>query len=262
MTVPETLIIGINMHGEIPLDNNGDPFQMTIPENMFIIKIDSVTFGVANVSTLDIYEKISENVSNYIETEYKETNDILETANHIKNISVETNIENIENIKKNYNKHNKPVLANYVYHYNKSFTINKYYPNSTLINKNFKLFTKEEEDKYEIDIESIFFFNKIIIYNMDNADVFSLIREYMDPTIEQITLFQLIELFTQMGAKNIIFLDLSCSIFTPIDNTSLTNREIRTKRRNILKTRFGGKKQKKTNNKMTRKRKRKNAPMA
>ena len=263
MSFPETLIVGINTHGEIPLDNNGNPFQMTIPENMCIIKIDSVTPGVKNASTLNIYEKISENVSNYIETEYNETDDISKTANDITNIAVQTNTENIENIKKDYNKYNNQDLANYVYHYNKSFKINKYYPNSTLINKNFTLFTKEEEDKYEIDIESIFFFNKIIIYNMDNTNVFTLIREFMDPNIEQITLFELIELLTQMGAKNIIFLDLSCSVFTPIDNTSLTERSIRTKRRNILKSMkspFSVKNQKKTNkktNKITRKRKNK-----
>jgi len=70
----------------------------------------------------------------------------------------------------------------------------------------------------------------------------------------QITLFELIDLLTGMGAENIIFIDLSCSIFSSDSDTNISKRTIRTLRRDLKKSKiFGGRKRNKSKKNKTRK---------
>ena len=63
----KTLVIGINMHGEIPLMENGYPNTVTVPNNMYINMINAVAPGVPNISNLENYETLSENISERIQ---------------------------------------------------------------------------------------------------------------------------------------------------------------------------------------------------
>ena len=63
--LPKTLVLGLNLHGEIPLNEKGNPY-IGILKLKQLIQINAVTYGVPNVSTFETYDKLSELVSDFI----------------------------------------------------------------------------------------------------------------------------------------------------------------------------------------------------
>jgi hypothetical protein len=249
----KTLVVGINLHGEIPLDKDANPETRRL-DNKFIIKLDAVAPGVPNISTFENYNNLSE-----ITRELVKSNDWInqpmksdrlfnrkykrkmkDFVISIKNRFLEENKENIKGVENLYLKKKKvhePIEheQNFVYNKDNLYTISTVNKGDKVNNKLFLKFTSDELDQLGIDEDDLEGegFNKILIYNLDEEtpiDVFDL----LGPEFTQITLFNLIDLLTGMGAENIIFIDMSCSIFT--SDNSLTKRTIRTARRQIMKT--------------------------
>ena len=98
-----------------------------------------------------------------------------------------------------------------------------------LKNKKIKYTLKGSTKWYEIDIDDANYFNKIIIYNIDCIDLLQQIKLYFGRSY--IYLSELITVLVSMGAKNIIFLDLSCNTF--LAHNKLSERSIRHMRRNM-----------------------------
>lgn len=257
----KTLVIGINLHGEIPLDKDNNPETRKL-DNSFIITMDAVTPGVPFISTLENYNNLSEITKKLVKSndwlnypmqsdrQFAETykNKMIDFVTTIKTKFIKETTENVKGIEHEYSKkrkHNEPFGHEQDFIHNKDslFTISTFDNGDSIANKLFLKFTQEELDQLNIDEIADKDFNKIIIYNLDNIDVF----ELLGPEYTSITLFNLIDLLTGMGAEKIIFIDLSCSVF--ISDSKITKRTIRNVRRQIIKSKKkSGKKQNTTKN--------------
>jgi len=245
----KTFIVGINLHGEIPLDSSGNPETKTIEQN-YIIKLNGVSPGVPNISTLENYNNLNNITRKLVKKNpwlkypmksdrllegYKEK--MVNFVTEIKNKFIEENTENIKGIEKEYSKKRRfndvsEHEQNFIHNKDSIFKITSFETGDTIANKLFLKFTPDELEQLGIDEHVIADegFNKIIIYNLDNTDVFQLLGE----EYQYITLFNLIDLLTGMGAENIIFIDLSCSVFT--SDPEISKRTIRTVRRRLTKS--------------------------
>uniref|UniRef100_A0A6C0DS34 Uncharacterized protein n=1 Tax=viral metagenome TaxID=1070528 RepID=A0A6C0DS34_9ZZZZ len=265
----KTFIVGINLHGEIPLDNSGNPQTKNV-ENKFIIKLNAVSPGVPNISTFENYNNLSDITRTAVETNkwlrepmqserlfegYKKK--MIDFVSDLKTKFIKENAENVKGIEKEHSKkgrHNNisDDQENFLQNKDTMFTINRFETGDVITNKLFLKFTPDELSQLDIDDNIIANkgFNKIIIYNLSNSDVFELLGD----EYKYITLFDLIDLLSGMGAENIIFIDLSCSVFT--SNNKISKRDVRMFRRRLTASHKNvGKKIKKN---ISRKRKTKN----
>jgi hypothetical protein len=241
MEIPKTLIIGLNLHGEIPLDKESNPIVKTL-DNNFIIQFDLVSPGVPNVSTIDNYSMLSEEVGKIVDnfdidwnTRRNKTK-LIELCKQIK----ENLIKNNEKNRKDITKFNRTIknqkLSSFIHSYESGFSISAFKEGDNIFNKQFHKFTKQETKTLKINKKNKYFFNKIFIYNIDGKpDVFELFS-LLGHDVESINLFELIDFFKNIGAENIVFIDFSCSVFQTEEDSTLTDRLIRVTRRNIRKT--------------------------
>lgn len=247
MIISKTIIIGINMHGEMHLDINGIPNQAIVPEGMYISIINATVCGVPNISTLDNYENIAEVVSEQTKTitnwNTMSRGDINNISQSIKNILIETNLEESSNIIKDYQSLYKKGkqnanMAKFSHHYDKAFNISTFDSGSSIPNKLYLKFQEGEVD----DVNNIdpYYFNKIVIYNLDGEpDIFELLQS-IGMNIDEINTLDLLTFLRSLGVENLIIVDLSCNIFKG-DSAHLTDRNIRQIRRTMKR---GGKKSK------------------
>ena len=260
---PKTLIIGINSHGEIPLDNQGNPETTKFKLNQ-MIQLNAVTCGVANISTFDTYHKLSEIVADYIDEtpldwgKQHNKEELMEYVKILQDLLVKNNMEERKDIEKMYKRvKNSELLEQlhrrrYIHTDNKSYNISYYKEGDTITNKLFYKFSPEEIEFYGLDDEIIedAYFNKIFVYNDEyKTNIFDLL-ESQGVVIEEITLFNLIDYLGGMGIENIILLDLSCSVFKDNEGKPLSDRAIRRTRRTMeneqKKKKLGGRRTRKT----------------
>lgn len=241
MSVPKTLIIGVNMHGEIHLQNNGEQYNETVPENMKLTVISAVAPGVPFVSSFENYENMSAKISkriNKIKNWDNLTNSQLTNLTlSIQDLLVETSKEETKDILKMhqhlYTKQDiNPVYQRFAHYYDSAFKIQKYNSNETFTDKLFLKFSKGEVLNPDNIPEE--YFNKIVIYNLEGKqDIFQYLAS-VGLNIEEITLSEMITFLVNIGVENLIVVDLSCSVFKGNTNY-LTERNIRYLRRQMLK---------------------------
>ena len=68
MNTPKTLVIGIYMHGILPLDKNGEMQMQKVPKGLRITTINSVAPGITNISNIETIETIAKQLSSKIKT--------------------------------------------------------------------------------------------------------------------------------------------------------------------------------------------------
>lgn len=240
MPLPKTLVIGINTHGEIPVDENLDIYRHQ--PNINILKIDAVAPGVSNIYTLEHFEKISQQINNYINRTKnwnKLTNkQITKIAHNLTELLLTLNTEEIKNIveehQRLYSKHEPNIhFQRFSHSFEHSYKLNQYSHLEKHMIHN-KIYSKfEKKDYNNPDNIDLYYFNKIIAYNLTGQpDIFDIIKS-LGVNIEQITLFQLIDILINSGVKNIIIIDLSCSTFKS-NHSDLSERYIRSTRRIML----------------------------
>ena len=253
--IRKTLVVGMNLHGEIPLSENNSPQIEMVPNN-YIIKLSAVTPGVPNISTIENYNNLHEvtkelveknawlnepMISSRLQENYK--GKMLKFATELKKKFIEENKENVEGIQSEYFR--KGTIAetlihqqNFVYNTDSMYKINEFNKGDLITNKLFLKFSEEELEQLGID-DYYKGFNKIVLYNFADDGVVYDIFEMLGPDYTQITLFQLIDLLLGMGVENLILIDLSCAVFGSDNN--LSTRNIRNIRRNIqLSNTYGG----------------------
>lgn len=266
--LPKTLILGINLHGEIPLNSDEQVFREPLKIDN-LITLNAVECGVPNVSTINITSVLSSYIDKFIhehsldwlERDYTQG----ELINYITGIN-EIILENIEETNKDiinkYIKSKNEDYSSYVNNLDKSNKITPYIKDDIIYNKLFSKVTPDEINNYHHITGEIYtdnelkYFNKIYIYNSNNFnDIFELL-DMVGYKFESITLFELIEFVLELGVKNIIMIDFSCSVFTK-DGEYLDERSVRTLRREIM-TKSAGGKHKKTRRKNKQKTSRRN----
>jgi len=242
MNIPKTLVIGINMHGELHLKEDGSPLKDTVPENMYISVINAVAPGIPNISTFEKSEQLAEKIYQRIKRR-KNWNKLTKTqidnlSESIKDVLVKTNKEQSRDIIKEHQRlysRNKvnTTFQKFAHQYDHSFRITTYDSGNKMPDKLYLKFGEGEalnpdsiEEKY---------FNTIVLYNLEGEpDIFEILQSVgMD--IDQITTSQLIEFFSSLGVENLIIVDFSCYVFKG-ESKYLTERNIRHTRRKIMST--------------------------
>jgi hypothetical protein len=236
----KTLVIGIYLHGEYHLEQNGNIKTDIIPNGMCVNIIHAASPGVPDVSTLEVKENIAQKISEKIQTNRNYdglTNAEIESLTfELRDLLVRENKQQAKNIIKLHQyqyKHNKitPMLQHFSHYYDNAFKIESYDKLRTIPNKIFSKFSKGELiNPYNIKPNYV---NKIIIYNLEEEpdlfDIFKLINR----NIETISLVQLLTFFRSLGVENLIIIDSTCSVFKG-DKNHLTDRNIRQLRRQML----------------------------
>ena len=246
--IPKTMVIGIYLHGELPLNSNGNIKIDVIPNNMKVNIINGVAPGVPNISTLEDYENMARNVYNKIKR-IKNWDKLTKskTDNITKNIQIllkNTNKTQATKIIKEHqcsyskNQMNNPLnnplnnpFKQFAHHYDNSFRITSYESGDKIPDKLYIKFRKGEvinpnniEEKY---------FNRIVLYNLEGEpDIFEMFQS-VGLNIDEITLGQLLEFLVNLGTENVIIVDLSCYIFKG-EPKYLSERNIRYLRRLII----------------------------
>jgi len=253
----KTLVIGINLHGEIPIDNNCEPEMIKVPNN-YIIKLNTVAPGVPNISTIENYNNLGDIVKRFVK-ENTWLNDPMESTRlkkkyktrmikfvtDLKEKFIEENADNIAGIESEYfkkgvipesHKHKK----DFIHNTDRMYGITEFGKDDVIENKLFSKFSPEQIAQYGIDEDQLGYdkgFNKIVIYNFEDAvtqDLFEMLNVSFGLDLTEITLFDLIDLFTNMSVENLILIDLSCSTFK--SDKGLTSRNTRCLRRDILRS--------------------------
>ena len=237
--IPKTLIIGVFLHGELHLHDNGEINNDVVPAGMRVTVINAVAPGVPNISTLRDYEKMATKISrvvkrkkNYDKLTKCQINELSET---LKDTLIKQNKTQSDDIIKEHQKRYlkntvRPELQKFAHQYGNSFKIKTYGANDKIQNK---LFTKFAEGEV-INPNSVpeKYFNKIVLYNLGELDLFKMLAS-VGLDIDQITLGQILEFLFNLGVQNLIMADLSCSTIKG-NPEFLTERTIRLKRRQML----------------------------
>jgi len=238
--IPETLVIGVFLHGELHMKDNGELNYDIVPDGMRVTVINAVAPGVQNISTLQDYEIMAEKISLKVKT--RKNYDKL-TKSQIKNLSeslrdmlLVTNKNQATNIIKEhqylYSRQKvNPIFGKFSYQYGNSFKIKTHNSGDYIPDKIFIKFSEGEV----INPNNIpeYYFNKIILHNLEGEpDLFEML-ETVGMDIEQIRMEQLMEFLVNLGVKNLTIVDLSCSVFNG-DEKFLSDRNIRQLRRNML----------------------------
>jgi len=239
MSIPKTLVIGIYLHGYLPVNKNKELINEIIPDGLHVTTINAVAPGVPYISTLEEYENMGEQISNTIKTRKNydklTKKQITKLSKYLRNLLVNTNMNQAADILKEhqylYSRNNiNSNLQKFSYQYGNSFKIKTYDSGQIIPNKLFIKFSDGELINPNNFPEH--YFNKIILYNFDETDLFEILASVgMD--IEQISMAQLMEFLVNLGVQNLIIIDLSCSVFNG-ETKNLSDRNIRQLRRNIL----------------------------
>jgi hypothetical protein len=260
MEVPKTIIIGLNLHGEIPIDTDGNPNTMTVKNN-YIVKLNLVSPGVPNISTFENYSNLS-NVTNKIiqksGIDWSKKRNKIKINDLVNDIKEKLKMENLKNFKeindyikipKNESSGINEHMKNFLRNYDNSFEVYKFDKGDSISNKLLYKFTTNELKAAKINKNTINeeFINKIFIYNIEGTpDIFELLKLLGHET-NSITLFDLIEFFENFGVDNIVFIDFSCSVFKHSNHKKVSERQIRQTRREIRKMNTFTRKNTKTN---------------
>ncbi len=232
--ISKTLIIGIFLHGEFHLTNNGELNTDIVPQGIQLTLINAVAPGIPNISTLLCLENVATKISENIKKRKSESDEI---AKNLKNMLVQENTTQSNNIIKEhqylYSKNQtNHVFQKFAHQCCNSYKIKNYKSNDKIPNK---LFTKFNDGNV-INPDNIpeKYFNKIVLYNLEEKelDLFEMLK-LSGLDIEQITLGQMLEFLINIGVQNLIMIDLSCAVFSG-KTEFLTERNIRLIRRQML----------------------------
>uniref|UniRef100_A0A6C0IR31 Uncharacterized protein n=1 Tax=viral metagenome TaxID=1070528 RepID=A0A6C0IR31_9ZZZZ len=236
---PKTVILTVDSHGFYTVDKGEidediiDISTTSIFENSFIknvYKINATILGINNISTKVTCNKTMNKVKKYIKKHNTQLQDFTEDQLHkfvldLRDLLVESNdlfVKSLENDvrifkRKNINKENTKMFSDYLYHYDKSYTIE----HNVLFDKNYVRFEEDKQHNDELR-EMISGINLFDIMNAYNIQIFSL--------------FELIQFLIAFQVENIIIIDFSCSEFKDLNSVrGLTDRDVRAIRRNWLK---------------------------
>jgi hypothetical protein len=239
MNIPKTLVIGIYLHGVLPLNENGEIQKEKVPDGLCVTTINSVAPGISNISTIEDMENIATKLSIRIKTRKnydKLTNlQIKNLSENLRNLLVNINKDQSYDIIKVYHRQYsktqvKSSFQKFTYQYDNSFRIKTYDSFDSIPNKLFNKFSDGELINPKNFPEH--YFNKIILYNLDEFNLFEML-ESVGLDVEEISMEHLMVFLVRLGVKNLIIIDLSCSVFNG-DAKFLSDRHIRQIRRQIL----------------------------
>ena len=228
---PKTVVVCCNTHGEIPIqvdssnnqlmdiDININKMTKELPPGIeHFHKISAVLPGVANISTLENSEYLTQKVFDEIANcEINEKNmwyfvnriqkRLISANQYHHKIIMEQKLSSTDSNAKYLNKFQNysDQMFNRVHFSQKK---------ATFINKIFYRFKPDDLKNMENteSLESAKYFNKIVIMSgneEETLDIFELL-EMVGVHTDEISLYEILELLAGLGATNIAYVDLSC----------------------------------------------------
>jgi len=209
---PETLIICINTHGIIPTNiekNISKPIlqKMIHPVNMY--KINSTTYGIPFISNLNNTEQICSQLN---QMSNKLNLNILTPQEVSLIFKKQCEILNRENTKSIIKDSTKATHFNLYANYSDlMFNIVETKQDEEYVEKMFIMFDDTKIKELDIDEEEFEYFNSIRLLNLDNVDLFEMIKQ-LGFNQTQISLTDLIDiLYNMTNMNNLIIVDMTCS---------------------------------------------------
>lgn len=265
-TYPEIAIILVTSHGTITVNpNTQQPYTFVMPDISMTL-LNAVTPGVCNFwdtdDTNDFTKKLLKKLKKKEEIEILKDNPsafINSLIEILKGYDIKM-IKDLYTNTKNKDDDYDPDESQFIYHYDKSYSVRSYSEGDIVINKEYSRNNRTEQN------ESAWNFKILVINKLGVPDVIREIRGRNNQDISSYVSFEeIINYLKKDGVKHVIFLDLSCSNFVeaippkqfsladiddegdesdknnqPSEETVENTRKIRSIRRNILKTVKGG----------------------
>lgn len=247
---PKTILLGMNLHGEIKLNKEKRPEIRKLPPPIkSLTQLNAVSYGVPNVSRIENYNELIQLTSNFVDNQPigldSTPEELFDYVSQLKQLLIKSSEPEIKNIEEYYrlflsknhyeNENNdtnqRNSFARYIHSLDKSYTIKTTTNGSPIINKIFYKFSQDEQREIG---ETSPYFNKIVLYNAGNMDLFELLQSVTGYEITEISLYDLIEFFVGVGGvENIVLIDFSCSTFRDSNGNIVNNRTSRALRREI-----------------------------
>jgi hypothetical protein len=268
-TYPEIAIILVTSHGTVNINpKTQEPYTFIMPDISMTL-LNAVTPGVCNFwdtdDTNDFTEKLLKKIKKKEEVEILKENPNA-FINSLIEILKDYDIKMIKDLyrnKKNKDDDYDEDESQFIYHYDKSYSIHSYGEGDSVVNKEYSRNNRNEQN------ESAWNFKILLINKLGVPDIIREIRGRKNQDDNSyITFEEIINYLKKDGVKHVIFLDLSCSNFVETtqqkqmsladiddedddennqssDETLENTRKIRSIRRNILKTVKGGRRKRK-----------------
>lgn len=253
MNYPETALIVITSHGEIPVTK--DPITKEIVPYTFIIpneiqtitKLSVVAPGVCNITNTEDVDDFVKTLMGKIKDQNEYNSLLTDPVNYLNflaefNKEIEKQVVN-EAIQEKHAKtedYDPTVHDDYVYHINKRYNVTQYKSDDEMLNKVYSRNNRTELNRSAWDHQMI------LVNALGKPDLFTEIngKSFQDKNSE-LVFSNVVEFLKNKGVKNIILIDLSCSVFE--SQFELSKRGERGVRREIFgKKLFGGKYRMKT----------------
>lgn len=254
--LPETIVLAINTHGYIMLDEyTHEPEFFTPPEGVEVVKIAAVVPGVCNILSPEAVTQNIKIIDNAIKP-YKSLDDVnlydLGNTLSIKLMENQIDLPEIETDYRQSLKRIEPaeidaVTSSHIHASDKGFQVEDY-SGKRMINKGYMRTRNDPKQKHHDW--------KMIIVNRMGAKIDFLptvarILRSEEPYTDISTIIQDLQRF---GAKRVLIVDFSCSNFVNSDRGDIVNaRGERNVRNELLKKGlFGGKTRKRKSRKHNR----------
>ena len=188
----ETVILCCNTHGKIYSE-----FVETLPENMNLYRIDAVAFGVPNIQTIRILNRLNQISKKHIRGFIEEP-----LAQFVYKLSGDLRKESDKEYATLYrNRRTIDESEKFIHYGDQRFCSSD---SRQYMNKVYSLF----EDNYS----KRKYFNKLMLYRTDGSEIDILeVLKTMGHKLTEIKLSELLEFLEGAGYKNIVLVDLTCS---------------------------------------------------
>lgn len=247
MSYPEKVIVVVTCHGSIEVNkSNNQPKLFRIPDKMKIVKMSAVTPGICN---LTIDEDVDKFIKMILDKKHKKEmkKGLKSPETYAKSLGNLYKLIEDETVKGIYTASpdsNTEIRNTYIHHRDKSYeiiTYNRKHP--YMINKEYSRNNKNEQNSSAWDFG-------IFCLNVEGKpDLITELkgRSYTDKNT-YVYLEEIISYLRGKGVKEVVLLDLSCSVFEYEQDendennkeTTVSERNTRSIRSNLIKQRLNG----------------------
>jgi len=226
-TYPDIAVVLVTSHGTVKINpTTQQPYTFNVPENVSLTLLNAVTPGVCNFWDTDDTQHFTEYLLKKLKNE--------EEVEILKN-DPDAFINSLVEILKGYdvkmlnelyeNKKNKAKNKDYdvdeeqfIYHYDKSYTIYSYNEGDAVVNKEYSRNNKTEQN------ESAWNFKVLLINKFGVPDLIRELRgRNKQDKDDYISFEDIINFLKEDNVKHVIFLDLSCSNFVDVEPSPQTS---------------------------------------
>ena len=247
MSYPKTVIVVVTCHGVIAIDKiDNEPNLFKIPDNMKVVKMSAVTPGICNLTMDEDVDKFIEIIldkknKKEMKNGLKKPEKYAKTLGDLYKSIEEDTVKGLYTASPDSN---TDLRKTFIHHRNKSYkiiTYNRKHP--YMINKEYVRNNKNEQNSSGWDFG-------IFCLNVEGKpDLITKLkgRSYADKD-SNVYLEEIISYLNEKGVKEVVLIDLSCSNFEyePDENdeknseTSVSERNTRSIRNNLIKDKLNG----------------------